>query len=129
MRVAISTDGNLVSAHFGRCPSFTIVIVENGKLIAKQIIPNPGHHPGFLPEFLKRKGVDSIVAGGMGQRAKLLFDQAGIQTILGISGEIDQIIHQIVKGTLAGGQSLCHPGSGKGYGIEKAECDHSQEEE
>ena len=28
MKIAISTDGDFVSAHFGRCPSFTIVDIE-----------------------------------------------------------------------------------------------------
>ena len=69
MKIAISTDGDLVSAHFGRCPSFTIVVFESDKIISKHTIDNPGHHPGFLPQFLKEKGVNAIIAGGMGQRA------------------------------------------------------------
>lgn len=42
MRVAISTDGDYVSPHFGRCPSFTIVDIEDGKIIKKKAIQNPG---------------------------------------------------------------------------------------
>ena len=49
MKIAISTDGGYVSAHFGRCPSFTIMEVEDSKLVGKEEIDNPGHHPGFLP--------------------------------------------------------------------------------
>jgi len=127
MRVAISTDGDFVSAHFGRCPSFTIVDIDNGKLISRQSIANPGHHPGFLPQFLHQKGVKYIIAGGMGQRAEGLFVQAGIQIIVGVSGSIDEVIDKIIKGTLEGGESLCRPGSGKGYGIEKTECEHPEE--
>lgn len=33
MRIAISTDGKYVSQHFGRCPSYTLVDIENGKAI------------------------------------------------------------------------------------------------
>ena len=33
MRIAISTDGSSVSGHFGRCPSFTIVDIEDGNWI------------------------------------------------------------------------------------------------
>jgi predicted Fe-Mo cluster-binding NifX family protein len=129
LRVAISTDGDFVSAHFGRCPSFTILEIDNGKVIGKQTIANPGHHPGFLPEFLHKKGVAYIIAGGMGHRAEGLFAQTGIQTIMGISGSIDEVIDKIIKGTLEGGESLCRPGSGRGYGIEKTECEHPEEEE
>ena len=128
MRIAISTDGNSVSAHFGRCPSFTIVEIDNGKLINRQTIVNPGHHPGFLPQFLHEKGVNYIIAGGMGPRAEGLFAQAGIQIIVGVSGNIDEVIDKIIKGRLEGGESLCRPGSGKGYGIEKTECNHTEEE-
>ena len=128
MRIAISTDGDFVSSHFGRCPSFTIVDVENNKLTRKQVIDNPGHHPGFLPQFLHEKGVNLIIAGGMGQRATMLFSQAGIETMVGVSGSIDEVIDGILKGTLKGGESLCKPGSGKGYGVEKTECNHPNDE-
>jgi len=127
MRIAISTDGNFVSAHFGRCPSFTIVEIKGNKLISKKVIDNPGHQPGFLPQFLKEQGVDCIIAGGMGTRAKGLFDEAGIETVLGITDSIDNVIKQILNGTLKGGESLCNPGSGKGYGLDKTECDHQEE--
>ena len=129
MRVAISTDGDLVSAHFGRCPSFTLVDIENGKVTKRMEVENPGHHPGFIPQFLHKKGVECIVAGGMGMRATSFFEEFGIKTIVGISGEINGIIEQLKKGTLKGGESLCKPGSGKGYGIEKTECDHPHEED
>ncbi|MBN2483969.1 MAG: NifB/NifX family molybdenum-iron cluster-binding protein [Candidatus Omnitrophica bacterium] len=127
MKIAISADGNLVSAHFGRCPSFTIVDVEGDSIVSKEVIDNPGHHPGFLPMFLKGKGVRAIIAGGMGQRAQMLFEESGIETIMGIEGNIDEVIDQVMAGTLHGGESLCRPGAGKGYGVEKTECDHPDE--
>ena len=57
MKIAISTEGDFVSPHFGRCPSFTILEIEGNKLGKREIIDNPGLYPGFLPEFLKEKGV------------------------------------------------------------------------
>ena len=128
MKITISTDGRYVSAHFGRCPQFTIIKVEDGELVGKEVIDNPGHHPGFLPQFLRERGVSCIIAGGMGMRATQLFDQAGIETVVGVTGEIDDVIDHVLKGTLKGGESLCRPGSGKGYGIEKTECDHPGED-
>ena len=124
MKVTISTDGEFVSPHFGRCPEYTILDIENNKVVKKEIIENPGHHPGFLPQFLKEKGVNCIIAGGMGQRAKELFNQAQIDTILGVEGKIQDLIDNILKGTLEGKESLCKPESGKGYGIDKSVCDH-----
>lgn len=124
MKVAISTDGDLVSAHFGRCPAFTILEIDGDKLVNMQVINNPGHHPGFLPQFLGEQGVECIIAGGMGMNATGLFEQAGIKTIVGVSGEVEEVVDQLLKGTLKGGESLCRPGSGRGYGLEKTECDH-----
>jgi predicted Fe-Mo cluster-binding NifX family protein len=128
MKIAISTDGEYVSAHFGRCPSFTLADIEEGKLISKKVIDNPGHHPGYLPQFLSEKGVNCMVAGGMGMRAKELFKDVNIDIILGVEGKIDSIIDKIISDTLEGGRSFCKPGAGKGYGIDKTECEHDSEE-
>ncbi|MGC8977400.1 MAG: NifB/NifX family molybdenum-iron cluster-binding protein [Candidatus Ratteibacteria bacterium] len=128
MRIAIASDGNFVSAHFGRCPSYTIVDIENGKVIKKEVIENPGHKAGFIPQFLHQLGVECIICGGMGMRAKDYFDEYGIQTIVGINGSIDETIEKFLNNTLKGNENLCKPGSGKGYGINKSVCDHSEAE-
>ncbi len=126
MRVAISTDGDFVSAHFGRCPQFTIVDIENSQIVYEETINNPGHTPGLIPEFLNDKGVKCIIAGGMGGRAQQFFAQYGIDTIIGISGTVKDTVDKLVKGNLEGGESLCKPGAGKGYGVEKNVCDHPE---
>jgi predicted Fe-Mo cluster-binding NifX family protein len=129
MKAAISTDGKFVSAHFGRCPSFTLVETDGARVLKKEIIDNPGHHPGFLPGFLRERGVECIIAGGMGARAQTLFDEHGIRTVMGAAGTIDDVIAALCAGTLTGGESLCRPGAGKGYGVEKTDCDHEESDE
>jgi len=124
MKIAISTDGNFVSAHFGRCPTFTIAEIENEKVLKVEEINNPGHHPGFLPNFLAERGVDYIICGGMGNRAQMLFAEKKISPIVGVTGKINEAIEKFVQGKLKSGDSLCKPGAGKGYGLEKEECDH-----
>jgi len=128
LKIAISTDGNMVSAHFGRCPPFTLVEVKDNEVINRSSIDNPGHHPGFLPQFLHDKGINVIVAGGMGMSALNLFNQVSIDTIVGVSGSIEDVINKIANGELESGESLCNPGAGKGYGVEKTECEHEDEE-
>ncbi|NMB32917.1 MAG: dinitrogenase iron-molybdenum cofactor [Clostridium sp.] len=127
MRIAISTDGLYVSPHFGRCPSFTLVDIENGKITEKNEVENPGHEPGNIPHFLHRKGVKRIVCGGMGMRAQEFFQQLGIETTVGVEGSVEEVLDKLEKDVLSGGQSLCAPGAGKGYGVEKVECDHTDE--
>ena len=125
-KIAISTDSGNVSEHFGRCPQFTIADIEDGKLLGREIVDNPGHQPGAIPQFLHSKGVEAIIAGGMGMRATGFFNQLGIKAVVGVTGEIDDVIKKLQDGTLKGGESLCSPGAGKGYGLEKAECDHPE---
>jgi predicted Fe-Mo cluster-binding NifX family protein len=124
MRIAISTEGNAVFPHFGRCPVFTIIDVVNGIVVGKGVIPNPGHQPGFIPRFLNEKGVQLVVTGGMGARAQDIFQELGMETVLGVSGNVDDVIERVLAGTLTGGASLCDHGSGKGSDVEKTVCDH-----
>jgi predicted Fe-Mo cluster-binding NifX family protein len=122
MKVAISTDGGYVSPHFGRCPEYTIFEVEDGKIKSKVVIPNPGHEPGFLPGYLAKMGVNCIICGGMGPRAQQLFAEQNIETIIGISGRIDEIIDTYLKGELKGGESTCeHTGPGHEIGHQRCE--------
>jgi predicted Fe-Mo cluster-binding NifX family protein len=122
MKIVISTDSNFVSAHFGRCPHFTIVDIAEGKVQDKTVIENPGHSPGFLPQFFADKSIECIIAGGMGIRARSAFVQYGIETVLGVTGDIDSVIQRILDGTLEGGESLCDRASGK-----HDECSHHDE--
>ncbi len=129
MKIAISTEQNQVSAHFGRCPSFTVVTIQDGKVMTKEVLSNPGHMPGAIPKFLHEKGVGCIIAGGMGARAQGFFQEFGIKTIMGVEGQIDSVINDMLAGTLKGGESLCKPGGGKGYGFDKTVCDHPHEDD
>jgi len=124
MRIAISTDGSMVSAHFGRCPMFTIVDIADGSVVAKEVVRNPGHEPGRIPQFLGQHGVECIIAGGMGGRALQIFANQNIQVIVGVQGTVDDVLRELEAGTLRGGESLCQPGGGRGYGVDKESCDH-----
>jgi len=110
MKVAISTEGDYVSEHFGRCPQYTLIEVEGGKVLTREVIETPGHQPGFLPGFLAERGVTCVVTGGMGPRAQSLFAQQGVETVVGITGRVDEVIEKLLKGELEGGESLCDHG-------------------
>lgn len=107
MKIALATEGNMVAAHFGRCPQYTIVEVSDGEVKSRTVIPNPGHEPGFLPGYLARLGVDVIIAGGMGPRAQGLFSERGIKTVVGVSCSVDEAIRGYLDGTLKPRESSC----------------------
>ncbi|MDK2879721.1 MAG: hypothetical protein PWR06_2437 [Thermoanaerobacteraceae bacterium] len=114
MKIAVATEGNMVSAHFGHCPQYTIYDVDEkqNKINSKLLIENPGHQPGFLPGYLATLGVNCIIAGGMGPRAQELFAQNNIETITGVSGRVDDVIQEYLKGNIADGGNLCDHGEG-----------------
>ena len=119
MKIAISTESGEVSPHFGRAPEFTFITIEDNKVVKKDVFPNPGHTVGSIPQFIDDQGAKCIITGGMGPRAVQFFNQFGIDVIMGVSGNIDDTVEKILNGTLEGGESLCSPGGGKGYGIDK----------
>lgn len=109
-RLAVATEQNQVAQHFGRCEGYTLVDYEGDRVINKWYLPNPGHQPGFLPRFLGEHGIDCIIAGGMGPRAQNLFNEQGIDYLLGITGPVDDAVKEYIKGAIAGGESLCDHG-------------------
>jgi predicted Fe-Mo cluster-binding NifX family protein len=116
MRIAISSENNQVADHFGRCSQYTIVDIENSEVKEKKVVDNPGHAPGTIPEFLKEKGCDIIIAGGMGRRAQGYFQQFGIDYIIGVHGNIEDVIRNYLNDTLEAGESSCDHGQGHGDG-------------
>ena len=110
MKIAIATEGTKVAPHFGRCSEYTLYNVTDGSVADKTVIPNPGHEPGFLPEYLSKLGVSCIIAGGMGMRAQNLFTAKNIETVVGVTGFVDDVAKSFAAGALKGGESLCEHG-------------------
>jgi len=119
MRLAIATQDDMVSAHFGHCQAFTLVDVEDGTVVETKVIPAPPHEPGLLPRFLGEHGANVVIAGGMGPRAQDLFRAQGIQVLAGIQGSIEDVVKAFMAGSLKGGDNLCDSHSGEGH-----ECKH-----
>jgi predicted Fe-Mo cluster-binding NifX family protein len=107
MKVAVATEGGYVAQHFGRCPEYTIVEVQNNEIIDKKVVPNPGHKPGFLPRYLAERDITCIIAGGMGVRASELFKQHNIETITGVTGPVEDVIQKFISGDLESGPDMC----------------------
>ena len=107
MKIAVASDGAVVSGHFGHCEGFTTYDVEDKKAVNPTFIPNPGHKPGFLPVFLKEQKVDVIIAGGMGEAAVDLFVENGIEVYVGIGGSAEEAAQKCAEGSLVSSGSVC----------------------
>lgn len=110
MKIAVATEGARVAEHFGHCSEYTIAEIEDGKLAGQMVIANPGHQPGFLPRYLAGLGVSYVIAGGMGAKAQNLFREAGIKTVVGVTGPVSLVVENFLAGRLVGGESLCDHG-------------------
>lgn len=109
MRVALARDGDQLAEHFGRCEGYEIVDIADSEVVERQFMPNPGHEPGRLPKMLAEQQVSCVIAGGMGPRAQELFTEAGIETITGVNGSLNEIIEAFVWGKLTtDGGNPCH---------------------
>ena len=82
MKIAVAAMGHTVAGHFGHCENFIFFDVEDNKIVDEKSVPNPGHRPGFLPNFLADNGAEVIIAGGMGGGAVDIFKIAVIVLII-----------------------------------------------
>lgn len=115
MKIGIASDGNYVSGHFGHCEGFTVYDVENNKVLLKAFVENPGHRPGFLPVFLKDVGINTIIAGGMGESAQELFKERDIDVVVGASGVCEEVIEKYINGQLKSTGSICKEHQHEGH--------------
>ena len=108
MKIAVASEGKMVTEHFGHCEGFSIFEVQNNQIIKAESIPNPGHKPGFLPNFLNDMGVKVIISGGMGGGAVDIFNEKGIEVITGAKGGAKEAAEKYLKGELKSTGSICH---------------------
>ena len=108
MKIAVACDGENVTGHFGHCENFTMFDTENGQIVKKEPIPNPGHKPGFLPNFLGDRGAEVIISGGMGGGAVDIFNERNIEVILGATGSAEEAVKKYLAGELESTGSICH---------------------
>ena len=115
MKIAVSLEednglASVVAMHFGRCPYYGFVDVENGEIKDAQIKKNPffdSHEPGQVPQFIAQEKADVMIAGGMGGRAIDWFNQLGVKAVTGASGILDEVIKSYLSGAEFSGKSPC----------------------
>ncbi|NLY53463.1 MAG: dinitrogenase iron-molybdenum cofactor [Firmicutes bacterium] len=108
MKIAIPAQNEQVAAHFGHCPEFMLANVVDGRLGELVSVPNPGHRPGFLPQWLGEQGVTVVIAGGIGASAMQIFQQQGIEVVVGVQGKVTTALEQYLKGELRPDNNICH---------------------
>ena len=75
-----------LGAHFGHCDLYTLVAVESNTVKKVDVVPNVPHQQGgcMAPvQYLAAKGANKLIAGGMGFRPLMGFNQVGIDVYFG----------------------------------------------
>ncbi|NLW91022.1 MAG: dinitrogenase iron-molybdenum cofactor [Syntrophomonadaceae bacterium] len=104
MIIAVAQEGPMVCQHFGHCRQFVLYDTEEKQW---NMVNNDSHQCGTLPAFLKEQGTDVIIVGGMGARPQQLFNQLGIQVIVGVQGLVTQAVENCMKGQLSSSGAVC----------------------
>ena len=108
MKIAVAAMGKEVAVHFGHCENFILFDCADGKIVSEESIQNPGHKPGFLPNFLGDKGAEVIISGGMGGGAVDIFNERNIEVVVGVQGDAREAVETYLKGELKSTGSVCH---------------------
>jgi predicted Fe-Mo cluster-binding NifX family protein len=112
LRIAIATDQDFVSSHFGCSPACTIVDIEGDRIRETFIIPNPGCRHEYWGELFCRNSIKSVIAGNMGSHAKAVLRGCGIDLILGIEGRLEDVVRRFINGELRLEEEPADCGSG-----------------
>lgn len=107
MKLAVASNGNICSEHFGHCEGFHIYEIKNNNIINKTFLKSPIHTPTALPLFLVEQKIDTIVATGMGMGAQKIFKENNIEIIVGASGDVDDLANQYILKNLTSDNSIC----------------------
>lgn len=108
MKIAVAANGTQVAGHFGHCENFIFFVTEGDKIVSEESVPNPGHRPGFLPNFLADNGAEVIIAGGMGGGAVDIFTERGVEIFVGVTGEAKDAVEALLAGKLVSTGSVCN---------------------
>ena len=126
MRIAFSAaiDEGLqspISPHFGRCPFYIFIDLDEKNEIQKvSSIVNAHakkHDPGQLPAYIRDQGANVMISGGMGGRAVNFFHQFEINVATGASGTVQQSLENYLNGSLQG-DAPCAESVAHGHGDE-----------
>jgi predicted Fe-Mo cluster-binding NifX family protein len=107
-KIAAACMGDQISQHFGHCENFKLFATDGGRVLSEESVPNPGHKPGFLPNFLCDQGAEAVIVGGIGGGAVEIFNERGIAVVTGAQGNARAAVEAYLSGTLVSTDSQCH---------------------
>jgi len=100
--VPVKKDGQ-VDNHFGHCEFYNVFTVsEENKIVDTQILKSPQGCgcKSDIAQVLAANGVSIMLAGGIGNGAINVLENAGINVVRGCSGNVAEVVNQYVAGSI-----------------------------
>ena len=129
MKIAVTYENGQVFQHFGHTEQFKIYTVEDGKVVSSEVVGTNGQGHGALAGFLKERGIDTLICGGIGGGARNALSEAGVRLFPGAAGNADEQVDSFLKGQLAYDPDTTCNHHGEGHHGEGHQCgghDHGE---
>ena len=101
MRIAVTYENGQIFQHFGHTEQFKVYDIEEGKVIASEVVSTNGSGHGALAGVLASLNADVLICGGIGGGAQVALAEAGIKLFGGVSGDADKAVEAYLAGNLA----------------------------
>ena len=100
MRIAVTYEDGHIFQHFGHTQQFKIYDVQEGRILASEVVDTNGSGHGALAGVLTALHADILICGGIGGGAQMALAAAGIRLYGGVSGDADAAVEALVAGNL-----------------------------
>ncbi|HZK19224.1 MAG TPA: DUF134 domain-containing protein [Treponemataceae bacterium] len=100
MKLAVPCNEDTIFQRFGLTGTFKMYSIEHGKIIKTTDTSVGTAEHRELVDFLLNEKIDSLLCGGIGNRAKDLLLEAGIIIYSGVSGNANAKVQELLDGKL-----------------------------
>lgn len=100
MRIAVTYENGQIFQHFGHTQQFKVYDVEDGKIIASEVVDTNGSGHGALAGVLHALNTDVLICGGIGGGAISALNEVNIKMYGGVSGDADIAVNNFLAGKL-----------------------------
>lgn len=100
-KIAIPVSDGEVFPHFGKASRFKIYTIEEDRVANAEVLEAGEKRHDDLALWLVFQGVNAVICDNIGPGAQGALVGAGIQPLAGVSGVADEVIAELLAGTLA----------------------------
>ena len=122
MKLAVTYEDGKVFQHFGHTETFKLYRVEDGQIVATELLASNGTGHGALAELLKRHDIDVLICGGIGGGAQAALAEQGIELCAGAQGSADEAVAAYLRGELINTGANCDHHHGEEHACGSQGC-------